>query len=107
MEHQCRWFSHLEDVRDHQPESVLWYKQGCEEWPVIFPAGVTPIGPFIRIGTIEELLAAMQQTLATDSRLRQSMQQNGGIIIQAQINGQGTVYQFSSFPRLQRGWLNR
>lgn len=98
MEQQCRWFSELDDVRDHQLDSVLWYKQDCEQWPVIFPAGYIPSGPFIRIGTIAELLAAMQQVLAADSSLRQAMKQHGGIIIQAQINEQGSTYRFCPVP---------
>jgi hypothetical protein len=36
----------------------------------------------------------MQQALTEESSLRQSMQHRGGIIIQAQINGQDTTYRF-------------
>jgi hypothetical protein len=98
MQQQCRWYSHLEDVRAHQPDRVLWLLEGYERAPLIFPAGHTPPGPYTRIGTIEELLVAMQQALAKDSSLRQSMKRHNGIIIQAHLNEQGTAYRFCPVP---------
>jgi hypothetical protein len=50
------------------------------------------------MGTIAELLAAMQQALAADASLRQSMKRYDGLIIQAQINEQGTTYRFCPVP---------
>jgi hypothetical protein len=98
MQQQCRWLSHLEDVHAYPLDRVLWYKQGCEQWPVIFPAGYRPSSPFLRIGTIGELLAAMEQALIQESSLRQSMNRHAGIIIQAHINEQGTTYRFYPVP---------
>ena len=94
METQCRWFCHLEDVQAHRPDSVLWYKQGYEGGPLIFPAGYTPTGPFSRIGTMESLAQAMQQALATDSRLRQSLRDCDALTVHAHLSEQGTRYSF-------------
>lgn len=55
MERQGSWYSSLEDVRDHEPEHILWYLHGYEAGPLIFPAGYTPEGPATGIGTIASL----------------------------------------------------
>lgn len=98
MHQQCRWVSHLEEVRAYPLDHVLWSKQGCEQWPVLFPAGSPPSGSFLRIGTIGEVLAAMQHALAQESRLCQSMNRHAGIIIQAHIDEQETTYRFCPVP---------
>jgi hypothetical protein len=98
MQQQCLWYSHLEDVRHHQPDHVLWYLQGYERGPLIFPAGYIPQGPVTRIGTISEVLTAMQQALTSDASLGRSMQRRDALIIQAQINEQGTTYRFHPIP---------
>jgi hypothetical protein len=94
MERSCRWYSHLEDVRDHQLDSVLWHRPGYERGPLILPAGATPQGPFTRMSTIEELLTPLQQALASDASLRQSLQRHDAMIITAQMNEHGTSYRF-------------
>ncbi len=94
MEARCKWFCNLEDVKDHRPDSVLWCRQGYEGGPLIFPAGYTPTGPFSRIGTMESLAQQMQQALATDSRLRQSLRDCDAITIHAQLSEHGTRYSF-------------
>jgi hypothetical protein len=94
MERQCRWSSNLEEMRDHPPQEVLWYLHGYERGPLIFPAGSAPCLPATRMGTIEDLLTAMQQALATTAILRQSMQQHEALIIEASMNRKGTTYSF-------------
>jgi hypothetical protein len=94
MEARCSWFCNIEDVRDHRPDSVLWYKKGYEGGPLIFPAGYTPTGPFSRIGTIESLAQALQQALATDSSLRQSLRRCDAVTVHAQLSEHGTSYIF-------------
>lgn len=94
MERQCRWYSNLEDVRDHQPQSVLWHLDGCERGPLIFPVGTTPRGAVTRIGTVEELLEAMQQALVAEVSLRRSIQRCDALVIQALLTENGTTYSF-------------
>ncbi len=94
MESRLWWFCNLEAVRDHQPDSVLWYQQGCERGPLIYPAGYTPAGACIRIGTIGSLVQAMQQALATDPSLRESLQRCDAVAVYALCNEQGTSYCF-------------
>jgi hypothetical protein len=94
MESRCNWFCNLEDVKDHQPDSVLWCRQGYEHGPLIFPAGYIPTGPFTRMGTIESLSKAMQQALATDTSLHQSLRRCDAIAIHAKVSEQGASYSF-------------
>ena len=96
MERQCRWYSNLEDVRDHRPDCVLWYRHGYEAGPLIFPAEATPHihGSVTKMGTIEELLAAMRQAIATDASLRRSIEHHNALVIQAQVSENGTTYNF-------------
>lgn len=94
METRCRWFCNLEDVKHHQPDSVLWYRQGHEGGPLIFPAGYTPTGPFTKIGTMESLAQEMQQALAADSSLRRSLRECDAVSIHVQLSEHGTSYSF-------------
>jgi hypothetical protein len=94
METRCRWFCNLEDVKGHRPDSVLWYRQGHDDGPLIFPAGYTPTGPFSRIGTMGSLAQEMQQALATDSSLRQSLRHCDAISVHVHLSEQGASYSF-------------
>ena len=94
MESRLRWFCNLADVMDHRPDSVLWYQQGYERGPLIFLAGYTPAGPCVRMGTIGSLAQVMQQALATDPSLRQSLRSCDAVAVHALIKEQGASYNF-------------
>jgi hypothetical protein len=94
METRCSWFCNLEDVKHHRPDNVLWCRQGHEGEPLIFPAGYTPTGPFSRLGTMESLAKEMQQALAADSSLRQSLRDCDAVAIHAELSEHGISYSF-------------
>ena len=94
MEARLRWVCNLADVMDHQPDSVLWYRQGYTRGPLIYPASYTPAGPCLRLGTMEALAQLMQQALERDASLRQSLRCRDTLAVPALCSEQGTSYRF-------------